>query len=67
MTSKLSCFRFINAEASVAASSLEHFKLAEDRNIVGFDSSGTQLSFVGLPEMPEIVHSTWISKELGAR
>jgi hypothetical protein len=67
MTSKLSCLRFIKAEASVAARSFEQLKLTADRKNVGFDSSATQLSFVGLLDMPEIVHSTWLSKELGAR
>jgi hypothetical protein len=57
----------MKAEASVAASSLEHAMLTEDLNIVGLDSSATQMSFVGVPEMPEIVHSTWFSKELGAQ
>jgi hypothetical protein len=56
----------MKADASVAASSPVHFKLAEDRNIAGLDSSATQLSFMELPEMPEIVHSTWVNKELGA-
>jgi hypothetical protein len=59
--------RFIKADAKVAASSLEQAMLTEDLNMVGFDSSGTQLSFVGLPEMPEIVHSTWVNRELGAQ
>jgi hypothetical protein len=50
--------RFIKADAKVAASSLEQAMLTEDLNMVGFDSSATQLSLMGLPEMPEIVHST---------
>jgi hypothetical protein len=51
----------------VAASSLEQAMLTEDLNVDGFDSSATQLSFMGLPEMPDIVHSTWVNKELGAQ
>jgi hypothetical protein len=67
ITSKLSCLRFIKADAKVAASSLEQAMLTEDLNVDGFDSSATQLSFMGLPEMPDIVHSTWVNKELGAQ